>query len=47
MQQRKARVKKEVSYANPHVMVTARHITFNCDKSRAFKEGANMAEERV
>ena len=39
MQQRKARVKEEVSYADPHVMVTVRHITFNCDKSRAFIEG--------
>ena len=25
-------------------MVTVRHITFNCDKSRVFREGANMVE---
>ena len=42
--QGKARVKEEVSYADPHVMVTVRHITFNCDKSRTFKEGATMVE---
>ena len=41
---RKARVKEEVSYADSHVVVTLRHITFNCDKSRAFKEGATMVE---
>ena len=44
MLQGKARVKEEVSYADPHVMVTVRHITFNCDKSRTFKEGATMVE---
>ena len=44
MQQRKARVKEQVSYADPHVMVTVRYITFNCDKSRALKDGANMVE---
>ena len=44
MQQRRARVKEEVSYANRHVMVTVRQITFNCDKSRAFKEGVKMVE---
>ena len=44
MLQGKARVKEEVSYADPHVMVTVRHIPFNCDKSRTFKEGATMVE---
>ena len=44
MLHRKARVKEEVSYADPRVMVTKRHITFNCDKSRAFEEGATMVK---
>ena len=42
MQQRKAQVKEEVGYFNPHVMVTVRNITFNYDTPRAFKEGADM-----
>ena len=44
MQQRKAQVKEEVGYFNPHVMVTVRNITFNYDTPRAFKEGADMVE---
>ena len=45
IQQRKTRIKEEVSYADPLVKVTVRQITFNLDKSRAFKEGAIVVEE--